>query len=262
MSSKTVDKALQVLDMFTLKHPKWGLRELSRELDMSHTIVHRMLTTLEERGYVYRSVDTQKYELGIKLLELSNVVEQHFQISEIIHPIMHKIASETGESVVMTLLDNEEGVFSKIVESSQQVRFAGSVGRRSPLYIGASHKVILCHLPKDVQRRIVRQGAETHPDLVPSADALLQRLEEIDRNRWAYSAGETISDVAAVSIPLFDYGHKVLGSLSIAGPSYRLTEEVAQEILPNLERHRPELDSILSKVCFPTRRNFLLESLH
>ncbi|RWZ54616.1 IclR family transcriptional regulator [Halobacillus fulvus] len=262
MSSKTVEKALQVLDQFTLEQPKWGLRELSRKLEMSHTIVHRMLTTLEEKGYVFRNPETQKYELGIKLLELSNVVEQHFQISEIIHPIMHKIASETGESVVMTLLDNEEGVFSKIVESSQQVRFAGSVGRRSPLYVGASHKVILCHLPKDVQRRIVREGALQHPQLIPSEEETLRRLDEIERNNWAYSAGETISDVAAVSIPLFDYGHKVLGSLSIAGPSYRLTEEVAKEILPDLERHRSELDSVLSKVCFPTRRNFLLHSLH
>ncbi|MCA1023719.1 IclR family transcriptional regulator [Halobacillus litoralis] len=262
MSSKTVDKALQVLDMFTLEHPKWGLRELSRALDMSHTIVHRMLTTLEERGYVYRSMDTQKYELGIKFLELSNIVEQHFQISEIIHPIMHKIASETGESVVMTLLDNEEGVFSKIVESSRLVRFAGSVGRRSPLYVGASHKVILCHLPKEVQRRIVHEGAVQHPGLIPSETDMLKKLEDIERKRWAYSSGETISDVAAVSIPLFDYGHMVLGSLSIAGPSYRLTEDVAEQILPDLIRHRGELDSVLSKVCFPTRRNYLLESLH
>ncbi|PLR86570.1 IclR family transcriptional regulator [Bacillus canaveralius] len=257
MSSKTVSKALDILGVFTHETPSWGLRELARNLDMSHTIVHRLLSTFEEKGFVFRNPDTHKYELGIKFIELSNVVEEQLNLPEIIQPIMKKAALETGESVVFTVLDNQEGVYVKIVESEQQVRFAESVGRRSPLYIGASHKVILAHMPIEIQHQVIQAGIDKQSQQIKSPEEFLGTLALIKKRGWFYTSGETFNDVAAVTVPLFDNKQHILGSLSVAGPSYRLSLEQAEKILPILGGTQTEMNAILKKVYFPSRRNLL-----
>lgn len=261
MSSKTVSKALSILDVFTPDRPAWGLRDIARELNMSHTIVHRILKTFEEEGYIFQNPDTNKYELGIKFIQLSNIVEEHLKISDLIHPIMKSIAVETGESVVLTVIDNEEGLFVKIVESERQVRFAESVGKRSPLYIGASHKVILAHLPDEIQEKIINQGILNQAPQIESKEILLERLEFIRKQGWLYTAGETINDVAAISIPVFDHKKNILGSISVAGPKYRFTEEQAARVLPVLTEYYDKIDDIFSKIFFPSRRNYLLKKI-
>ncbi|MDF1509463.1 IclR family transcriptional regulator [Robertmurraya sp. DFI.2.37] len=261
MTSKTVSKALSVLNSFTSENPSWGLRELARHLDMNHTVVYRLLSTLEEEGYVFHNPDTQKYELGIKLIELSNVVEEHLKFAELIEPIMKKIALQTGESVVFTILDNEEGVFLKIVESEQQVRFAESVGKRSPLYIGASHKVILAYLPEEIQNRIIDEGLNNNAQQIETKEAFYEVLEKIKHQGWYYTAGETFNDVAAISIPLFDHKKNILGSISVAGPKYRVTIEETERMLISLQENYQSLSSVLRKSFFPSRRKFLMNSL-
>jgi DNA-binding IclR family transcriptional regulator len=261
LNSKTVHKALSVLDVFTPDSPSWGLRDIARELNISHTIVHRLLRTFEDKGYIFQHPETQKYELGIKFIELSNVVEEHLKISELIHPIMKRIALETEESVVLTVIDNDEGLFLKIVESEQRVRFAESVGKRGPLYIGASHKMILAHLPSDVQHRIIDAGIQYQTKYIKSKDSFIKSLREIQTQGSFYTAGETFDDVAAIATPLFDSKNRILGSLSLAGPKYRLSEERAAKVLPILKANQAEINSILSKVFFPSRRDYLIKKL-
>jgi len=252
MSSKTVYKAIDILDSFTCETPTWGLRELARKLEMSHTIVHRILSTFEERGYVFRNPNTQKYELGIKLLELSKVVEENLKLPELIHPIMKKLALETEESIVLTMLDNNEGLFVKIIESKQQVRFAESVGKRSPLYVGASHKVILAYMSPEIQNRIIDLGIERDAPQLKSKEKIIETLESIRKQGWFYTTAETFQDVSAVAVPLFDSNGKIFGSISVAGPSYRLDHK---KVLPILQKYQLDIDSILNKISIPTRRN-------
>ena len=257
MSSKTVYKALCILDVFTIESPTWGLRELSRHLDMNHTIVHRILATFEEKGYLYCNPETRKYELGLKFIELNNVVEKHLNISEMLQPIMKKIALDTGESVVLTIIDDVEGVFLKIVDSEQKVRFAESEGKRGPLYIGASHKVILAHLPLDLQNEIIDHGIDNQVKHIESKETFLLILENIKKIGWCYTEGETFDDVAAYSVPLIDNMQNILGSLSIAGPRYRFSKEQSKEILPILKENIEKMNFILSKVYLPSRRSFI-----
>ncbi|WP_313801694.1 IclR family transcriptional regulator [Cytobacillus sp.] len=261
LSSKTVSKALSILDAFTAEKPSWGLRDLARYLDMSHTIVHRILSTFEEKGYIVQNTETNKYELGIKFMELGNVVEENLKISEMIQPIMKRIALGTGESVVLTIVDNEEGLYLKIVESEKSVRFSESVGKRSPLYIGASHKVILAHLPPDIQNKIIDHGIENKARQIDTKESFQVLLEFIKKQGWFYTSSETFEEVAAVSIPLFDKKNNILGSLSVAGPDYRLTDEQAKKILPILKEYQENMNFILSKVFFPSRRNYLMNNL-
>lgn len=59
MTSKTLNKALSVLNAFTIEKPTWGLRELARHLGISHTIIYRLLVTFEQNGYLIYDEETK-----------------------------------------------------------------------------------------------------------------------------------------------------------------------------------------------------------
>ncbi|TSB47723.1 IclR family transcriptional regulator [Alkalicoccobacillus porphyridii] len=244
MSSKTVHKALDILEKFSTETPSWGLRELARELDLNHTVVHRLLKTFEERGYLSRNEDSQKYEIGLKILELSNLVDEKYQVSKQLDAIMHTISKETGESSVFTVRDKEHGVFLKIVEGSKTVRFAESEGRRSPLCVGATHKSILAYTPKKACRGVIKKALEDR--LIDDEKLIMKELEKIQEQGYAYTSGETFDDVAAIAVPIFNSNFEIIGSLGIASPTYRLTEEVAKSKVDMLMSFQKEIRALIS----------------
>lgn len=255
MTSKTLNKALSVLNAFTIEKPTWGLRELARHLEISHTIIYRLLVTFEQNGYLIYDEATKKYQLGIKFIELSQVVEENLNISNVLEPIMKKISEETGESVVLTILDKEEGVYTKIIESNQNVRFSETVGRRSPLYIGASHKIILVYLPVPIQMKIFKQWKTTKEKQNDIIEKFIDSIDKIKSQGWLFTANETFDEVSAVAIPLFDMKKNVIGSLSVAGPSYRLTKIKSEKIVEIPKKYQQEINLILDKIYLPSKRN-------
>lgn len=254
MSLKTLDKSLQVLESFSTHTPKWKLRELARELDMNHSIVYRILSTLEAHGYVYQNSETKEYELGLKFLEFSRVIDDNLKITELLEPIMASLTNTSEESVVFTILDDYYGLYFKITESYQNVRFAESVGRRSPLYIGASHRAMLAFLPDYVQETVYNMGKKAGHPATADRESFFRKLQIIREQGWLYSSGETFPDVSAVSVPIFDSRHQVIASLSIAGPSYRLTEEAAKEKIEALFESKYKVQRFSSKLSFPVNR--------
>nr|WP_316047533.1 helix-turn-helix domain-containing protein [Planococcus glaciei] len=52
MTLKTLENALDMLSYFTTDNPEWGLRDLAREMEINHTVLHRILKTYEKKGYI------------------------------------------------------------------------------------------------------------------------------------------------------------------------------------------------------------------
>ncbi|MDO7485152.1 helix-turn-helix domain-containing protein [Peribacillus frigoritolerans] len=59
MTLKTLENALDVLSYFTAETPEWGLRDLARKMEMNHTVLHRILKTYEEKGYLIQNDSTK-----------------------------------------------------------------------------------------------------------------------------------------------------------------------------------------------------------
>ncbi|MFM1655129.1 helix-turn-helix domain-containing protein [Brevibacillus sp. B_LB10_24] len=55
-----MDSALELLKSFTRENPVWGVRELSKELGMSHSVVYRILATFEKQGFLVKDEQTKK----------------------------------------------------------------------------------------------------------------------------------------------------------------------------------------------------------
>lgn len=211
-------------------------------MNMSHSIVHRIMTTFEAHGFLLQNKDTRKYELGTKLWEYGSIIRDNLRISDVIFPIMQELSRETGESVFLTWLDYHEGICVEIAESPQKLKYAVTIGHRAPLYAGASNKVIMAFLPEDEQQAIVTKGLKpVTGKTIIKPDKLLEDLERIRVNGWAYSVGEYSDSIFGIALPIFSGRREILASLTLGGPEYRMPND---KVVPTLQIMRQRCDEI------------------
>ncbi|WP_282942765.1 IclR family transcriptional regulator [Paenibacillus sp. RC67] len=245
---KTLDNSLKLLNYFTRETPQWGVRELAKEMNMSHSIAYRILSTFEEHGYLIQNQVTKKYALSIKWMELGAVVKDNFSISEFMLPVMRRLATETGESTYLIWRDGGEGVCVEIVESSQTIRYGVTVGSRTPLCVGASNKVIMAYLPKETQATIMEKGLHRYTDrTIVSQEELSRNLDEIRKAGWAYSVGEYTEDVFAIAVPIFNAHHEVMAALAIGGPDFRMPPEKIEQTLQRIKDAKSEIQRLFAQ---------------
>jgi DNA-binding IclR family transcriptional regulator len=243
---KTLDQALKVLHSFTREKPHWGVRELAKELDMNHSIVYRILATFLENGFLQQNKETKKYELGLKFMEYGALVREQLQISDRINPIMKQLSEDTGESIFLTWLDGHEGICVEIYESSQTIKYGLPVGSRTPLFAGASNKVIMAFLAPEEQESIILKALELNVlRKAASKEHLLKGLLKIQQEGWAYSVGDYSDSVFGIAVPLLDRKHNIIASLTVAGPEYRMPADKVGKSLKILRRGRDEIQQIL-----------------
>ncbi|WP_408007534.1 IclR family transcriptional regulator [Pseudalkalibacillus sp. A8] len=243
MSLKTLEHSLEILKYFTKEHPSWGVRELAKELGKSHSIVFRVLTTFENHGFLRQNPDTKKYELGLAFFEYGILVQDQLKIHDFIDPVMKELAARSNETVFLTWVDGTEGLCLSIAESSNSIKFAVSIGTRTPLYAGASCKAIMAFLSEESQQEIIETGliARTK-NTITDPIKLKEDLQAIREQGWCSSVGEYSDEVWGLGIPLFDHNNEVVASLTIAAPSYRITREKEETLLALLQEASREIE--------------------
>ncbi|WP_103104917.1 IclR family transcriptional regulator [Brevibacillus reuszeri] len=255
MSLKTLDISLRLLAYFDHNHTSWGVRELAKEMDVSHSIVHRILSTFEEHGFMKQNLETKKYELGLKFWDYSGLVQENHSITDIVYPVMKRMSTEAGESISLNWLDGDEGICVAIVESPQSVKFTMTIGTRTNLYRGARSKTILAFLSEVRQREILNDifldpEELTYP--VPTdPDVIVQELREIRKKGWCYTVGERTPSVVGLSVPLFNAKQEVIASLTFAGPEYRMPEDKIEVTLRILKTGQKEIQEQFNKMNQP-----------
>lgn len=157
-----------------------------------------------------------------------------------------ELTESSGESTVLTWLDEYDGIYINIIESStHKVKFHESLGARAPLVYGASHKIILAYLEEVEREKIIDTHFGENPEI---GNSLKEEISIIREQGWAFSSGEYLDGVAAIAIPVFNRNAEVVGSLSIAGPSFRMPYDKGMEYLVILKDTQEELQDALDKI--------------
>lgn len=209
--SQTGDQMLTVLETVAEKGPM-SAAEVARLCELNRTVVHRLLVTLSQRGYVRRS--EEGYVLGPALFTL--VRQPVRDIRDIAKPIMEKLAEETGETVVLHGIDNTEAVvLEQAVGQAHLVRVEHKPRTRHPLTKGASGWSLLAFQPEKTIARVLKKTGETE-------DAVA-RLQKIKEDGYAVSHDELQMGVHGVATPLLTRDGRCLASLAILVPSTRAT---------------------------------------
>lgn len=218
-SVRAVDRALDVL-LAVARGSEHGLgvTEVAARTGLYKSTAHRLLGTLEARGFVRRNPGTERYHLGLASLELAGAYLAGDDLIAAAMPEMERLRDEVGETVSLYIRDGHERVRVQKVEGRHAVRRVVQVGQRLPLCLGASGKVLLAHAPEEEVRRVLAQHLPEGLD----AHALRRQLEQIRRGGFGVSVEEREPGTAAVAAPVRNRHGEVVAALCISGPSSRL----------------------------------------
>lgn len=218
-ASRAIDVLIALIDS-----PDVGVSELSRRYGWTKSATHRALATLAAAGFVVNDAERRRYRLGPTALRLGLAAVARAELHRLALPHLRALRDRTGETATVTVLnDDDERVYVDQVESGHPVRQIIEVGTRSPLYLGASSKAMLAHLPEARQERVLATArGSLRADGIPlDVAALREELAVIRARGFAVSRGERVAGAASVAAPVFGHEADVVGSVSIAGVTVR-----------------------------------------
>ena len=203
-----------------------SLAQLSNELELPKTSLHRLLRTLESGAYLQRSGDT--YRLGPESFRLAHLIGQ-YQPSKLYpacaKPVLEWLAQETHESIVLGVLseDRTSMVYVDSIDSTAQLRFTVPIGSRRALYRGAAGRVVLAFLPEEEQRRYI-DTTELVPDTprTPTREQLPGILQTAREQAILFDVNGNFAGASAMSAPIFNNEGQVFSAVTIAGPTDRM----------------------------------------
>ncbi|HZP78560.1 MAG TPA: IclR family transcriptional regulator [Pseudolabrys sp.] len=220
--SKTLAKAIGLIELLARTPPPHRISELGRALRLNKTTVHRLLNGLVKLGYVQQDKQSAAYELTLKIWELGTHVIARRDVGRVAAGILRELAEETGETVHLAILDGEEVVYIDKADGAHPLRIFTPIGGRVPLYCGSTGKTILAFASKPLVEAVSRNLKAFTRRTITSKARLLRELEFVRQHGYAVNIGEWRDDISGVAAPIRDRNGGVIASVGVSGPSNRL----------------------------------------
>lgn len=230
LTVRSVERALDILLCFTTS-TDLSLTEIAQRISLHKSTVHRLLASLESKGFVLRDTSTDRYRLGYSVWELSANLTHSDEPALILLPEMERLRDLVGETVSLYVRDGLERVRIQAVQSNHPVRRVAPVGARLPLSVGASSKVLVAYAEPHVLEKLL--ASPGFPDTIDRA-SFIEQMAEIHTVGYAMSFEEREPGVNAIASPIFDRNSKLFAALSMSGPASRWTSEQMQRNSENI----------------------------
>ncbi|HDR15193.1 MAG TPA: IclR family transcriptional regulator [Desulfobacteraceae bacterium] len=230
-----ISRALDVLE-FLGTNPCVSFTEIHSSLGVPKSSIYQLLSTLESRGYVRRSGDGNRYELGLRLFELGNLSVSRLNVRSESLPVLRELAAATNQTVHIGILDGAEGVYLAKVESSRPIRIHSWEGKRIPLHSSSMGKVLLGWKPDDQTSDILADIdlPKNTEKTITDRDLLMAHLRTVRQKGWALDDQENEPDVRCLGAPVFDIEGSVIAAVSLSGSVTQMNDEALPGLLDSL----------------------------
>lgn len=226
-------RTLQVLLAFSAPPHRFSLAEMASRIGVDKNQTYRSLKTLEEAGFIRMDEDSRFSLTAILgVLNAASANSQRASLVDVASSHLDRLAAETGETLNLCVLAGDHVVCVDRRESNKQVRLASVLGLSVPLHAGAVPKAILAYLPETEQNRILGK-LSSYPrytsKTILDAKVLRGDLQQTRERGYSITDEDFDSEARGVGAPIFDHSGRVVGGVSVGGPSFRIGEETLAE---------------------------------
>jgi len=239
---KSVYRAVKILDVLSSEGEK-SVTEISTTLSFPKSSVHEITSTLLATGILEKDSDRNKYSLGLKLFELGKQAQANLEISKVAIPSLRSLHEQFDETVHLTVLDRKEVLYIECFESTKQLRTYSVIGIRAPLHCTAVGKAILAYLDDEEVEEIIRSMGLPRftQNTITDRVRLNAEVRKIRDSGFATDEMEHEEGVCCVGAPVRNHTGQVVASISVSGPSQRITPVRIAEIAPLVMERAAEI---------------------
>lgn len=234
--SRTVASTETLLSILEALEASGGARvtDLAGEIGMADSTVHSHLSTLKANGYVVKEGDI--YQLGSRFLRFGEHVRNRRKAYEMAKPKVKMLAEETGERCQFIVEEHGRGVYLHRETGSRAVWTDSGLGKRIYLHATAAGKALLAALSDESVKEIIEQWGmpALTTNTITEPDELRKELTMVRERGYATNREENTDGLHAVGVTVHGENDKVVGALSISGPSHRMKGDLFEQDIPDL----------------------------
>ncbi|HSV50567.1 MAG TPA: IclR family transcriptional regulator [Burkholderiaceae bacterium] len=240
---QVIERMFALIDVLASREEPLSLKEISEKTGLHPSTTHRILNDLATGRFVDRP-EPGSYRLGMRLLELGNLVKGRLSVRDAALAPMRELHKLIQQPVNLSMRQGDEIVYIERAYSERSgMQVVRAIGGRAPLHLTSVGKLFLA--VDDAQRvraYATRTGLSGHTkNSITQLPVLERELSKARQYGIARDNEELELGVRCMAVGVYDDQNKLVAGLSISAPADRLDESW----LPKLEATAGQISAAL-----------------
>lgn len=233
--SRSLTRALAILELFNSRKNEWGISEISRELDLPKSTVHSLSATLESNRYLEKSLNG-KYRLGLKVYELGMAFQASAQLGTVAEPMVKFLAAKYQQSIHIAIYAGRMAVFVIGNKAGTSHVIFPRVGAGIAAYCTGVGKALLAwqsaeHINEYIQNEKLLPYTK---NTIIDPQHFREELQQIRERGYAFDREETVMGIGCVAAPVFGPNQQIIAALSVSGEANIILQERVEECIADV----------------------------
>jgi DNA-binding IclR family transcriptional regulator len=223
---QVLERSFKLFDVLAAHKDPVSLKQISAQTGLHPSTAHRILNDLAMGGYVDRP-QAGSYRLGMRLLELGNLVKARLDVREAALAPMRELHKLTHQPVNLSMRQGDEIVYIERAFSEHSgMQVVRAIGGRAPLHLTSVGKLFLAmDDAQKVRAYATRTGLSGQTrNSITSLPALERELANVRKSGCARDDEELELGVRCMAAGIYDDQNRLVAGLSISAPADRLEE--------------------------------------
>lgn len=224
---QALTRGLLLLEWLAESRDGMSLTDLAQQVGLAPSTTHRLLNTLDKRGFVYQDVERSRWYVGVKAFSVGNAFLTGRNVVVQARPFLRSLMEQAGETTNLAVLNDGEAVILAQEECREMMRMLVPLGSRAPIHASGVGKALLAALPDAELAAILHQHGlpRVTDNSIDSPDKLRAAIKEIRARHYAYDDEEHTIGMRCVAATIHDEYTHPLAAISISGPRSRIPDE-------------------------------------
>lgn len=253
---EAISRTLRVLEAFEGRSHV-SLNDLAMRVPIVKSSIYRILFTLEQSGYVSKS-ENGKYSITSRFGHLAGdaPIRVVNELPSIALPFMAALLRRHQETVNLGLLDGDEVLYIRVLESPHAFRLAAHAGIRSALHSTALGKSLLCRMvPAEIERILRGKTLRRRTNrTICDRTVFMRELAKVRKRGYSIDAGEDSEGAKCFGAAILNAEGKAIAAMSISGPAIRMDRIPERTIGANLMNACRDISTLLGYASAASQR--------
>ena len=231
---QSLTRGLTLLELIADSHGSVALTELAQQAGLPNSTTHRLLSTMQQQGFVRQVGDLGLWTIGAHAFVVGSSFLQSRNLLALVHPVLRSLMEQSGETVNLAVLDlsDHHAVIIDQVQCTQLMRMSAPIGGKLPMHASGAGKAFLAHLGDEQVTALLHQKGLHYytPKTLMSPQSLKENLALVRKAGFSFDDEEHALGLRCVAAPIYDEHGEAFAALSISGPIARMTDDRITEL--------------------------------
>lgn len=230
---QSLTRGLKLLEYIAEAQGNVALTDLAQQAGLPNSTTHRLLTTMQQQGFVRQVGDLGLWTMGAHAFVVGSSFLQSRNLLAMVHPTLRRLMEESGETVNLAVMDKAEdqAVIIDQVQCTALMRMSAPIGGKLPMHASGAGKAFLASMQDDeVTRLLHKKGMHTYTPHTLTPHNLKEGLAVIRKQGFSFDDEEHALGLRCLAACIFDEHREAFAAISISGPVSRITDDRVTEL--------------------------------